>query len=151
MPDEHREQLFGKIAGQYDNDISVSEDLAGITALRKTLLASATGTVLEVGAGTGRNVGAYPAACSFVVLSDNSAPMLEVCARKVRIMKQDKRMAMAQFSSSAIPYAAASFDTVVSTFTYAFRSFFCTRFPIFQNHLFTTQTLLGPGTSGRTH
>jgi ubiquinone/menaquinone biosynthesis C-methylase UbiE len=82
---------------------------------RKTCLAGVTGTVLEVGFGSGHNLPYYPAAVQKVVAVDPS----QESAKLAR-----KRIAAARFPVEYVPLAGeeiaaadASFDSVVSTFT----------------------------------
>ena len=56
----NRTQTFSKIASNYDTQISKDEIILGMNVLRKFLIKNhAHGNVLEVGAGTGRNIGYY--------------------------------------------------------------------------------------------
>jgi methyltransferase OMS1, mitochondrial len=53
----NRTDQFQNVASKYDNEIGRDESVMGINFLRRSLLYfHAKGTVLEVGAGTGRNV-----------------------------------------------------------------------------------------------
>jgi SAM-dependent methyltransferase len=85
----------------------------GMAARRRELLAGARGAVLEIGAGTGLNLRHYPAGLEELVLVEPGEPMAEridlsrapdgVRARVVRAPAED------------LPFAAGTFDTVVST------------------------------------
>jgi ubiquinone/menaquinone biosynthesis C-methylase UbiE len=82
---------------------------------RKQCLAGVTGTVLEVGFGSGHNLPYYPAAVQRVVAVDPSTEGAKLAR---------KRIAAARFPVEYIPLAGeeisaadASFDSVVSTFT----------------------------------
>ena len=74
---------FNALAPKYDSEIERDESTSGILDLRREMVASASGRVLEVGAGTGRNVTFYTDAVSDLIVSDYSEPMLRVAAEKV--------------------------------------------------------------------
>jgi hypothetical protein len=58
VEDPKRSEKFNCVADKYDDQIGRDEVVMGINMLRRSLLYfHARGTVLEVGAGTGRNVG----------------------------------------------------------------------------------------------
>jgi len=52
--------IFDAIASKYDEEINLSESLMLLNVCRSALLKHATGTVLEIGSGTGRNLKYYP-------------------------------------------------------------------------------------------
>jgi methyltransferase OMS1 len=55
-----RNEQYDIVAEKYDDEIGRDESVMGINLLRRSLLYfHAKGTVLEVGAGTGRNIGKY--------------------------------------------------------------------------------------------
>jgi SAM-dependent methyltransferase len=77
---------------------------AGMEDHRRALLASASGRVLEIGAGTGLNLPHYPDGLE-LVLTEPDAPMARRIAAPVVPARAEE-----------LPFADASFDTVVSTF-----------------------------------
>jgi SAM-dependent methyltransferase len=78
----------------------------GLAAIRRDLLAHARGRVLEVGAGTGRNVEHYPSGVD-VVYTEPDPHM----AKRLRARAENVVTATVE----ALPFADDSFDTVVST------------------------------------
>lgn len=100
--------------------------------IRRSTCKRARGRVLEVSAGTGRNIGYYPAeAVSKVVLCDAASQMLAQAAQKLTAAQPQPGQAAeaGQYTDSAgvtyelaaaraeqLPFADASFDTVVDTF-----------------------------------
>jgi methyltransferase OMS1 len=83
ITETQRRLIFDANAAKYDDDIHVHERLSGILGLRETAAGSAHGLVLEVGAGTGRNLPYYPYGAR-VVNMDFSAAMLGVAKDRAR-------------------------------------------------------------------
>ncbi len=105
-------RLFARI---YDRGLAASET-AGLTQHRAALLAQARGRVLELGAGTGLNLGHYNAsAVTELVLTEPEEPMLRRLTP--RAADNDPRASAVRAAAEELPFAAASFDTVVSTLT----------------------------------
>ena len=115
-----RTEQFQCVAHSYDDQIGRDESVMGINLLRRSLLYfHAKGLVLEVGAGTGRNIGYYPSSSvDRVVLMDNSDKMLLEAKRKLQAMgNQSPQFACLQGDSSCLDkFPDQSFDTVVDTF-----------------------------------
>lgn len=85
--------------------------------LRPETVAAAEGRVLEVGFGTGLNLGFYPPAVKHVVGVDPNAPrgLAEVDARVARAPFPVERHALGP--EGGLPFDDASFDCVVTTWT----------------------------------
>jgi ubiquinone/menaquinone biosynthesis C-methylase UbiE len=106
--------------GFYENRVlphivNLSMNTKAISDERRRCLENVTGTVLEVGFGTGLNLPYYPRTVTKVVGVDPS----ETSARLAR-----KRIAASSFpveivglSAEKIPVADASFESIISTFT----------------------------------
>jgi SAM-dependent methyltransferase len=92
----------------YDISLALSER-RGMATRRGELLASARGRVLELGAGTGLNLRHYPDGVDLVV----SEPDPAMRARLER--RAAGRATVVDAGAEALPFADASFDTVVST------------------------------------
>jgi ubiquinone/menaquinone biosynthesis C-methylase UbiE len=103
-----RKSIF---AALYDPMSRSSED-AGLREMRHSLLAEAGGDVLEIGAGTGANLAHYDGVASLVATEPDQA-MLRRLAKKAR--EQTARVEILPAPAEALPFADASFDTVVST------------------------------------
>ncbi|OAI47056.1 ubiquinone biosynthesis methyltransferase UbiE [Planctomycetaceae bacterium SCGC AG-212-F19] len=88
---------------------------AGMTALRRELLASVSGNILEIGFGTGLNLPCYPAPVRKITVIDPNPGMHRLAQRRIRStgIEVDQRI----MGSESLPFADASFDHVVSTFT----------------------------------
>ncbi len=107
--------LYGRLfARLYDRGLAGVE-AAGLAQRRAALLAHAGGAVLELGAGTGLNVAHYPAAVAELVLTEPEPPMLRRLAARAAGRTPPARTLRA--SAEHLPFADASFDTVVSTLT----------------------------------
>lgn len=115
-----RNLQFQRVATTYDDMIGRDEAYMGINWLRRSLLYfHAKGTVLEVGAGTGRNLDYYPSRVNRVVLSDTSDKMLWQAKEKLSNMSAEDRSRFACLEGNAAnlsQFPDSCFDTVVDTF-----------------------------------
>lgn len=114
-----RTDQFQKIADEYDQKIGRDESFMGINLLRRALLYfNANGTVLEVGAGTGRNLPYYPRSVDRVVISDSSDQMLQQAQNKIFNLSESdrRRFAVLQADAANLDLPDNSFDCVVDTF-----------------------------------
>jgi ubiquinone/menaquinone biosynthesis C-methylase UbiE len=80
---------------------------------RHTLLADARGRVVEIGAGTGLNIGHYPDAIAELVLIEPEPAMRRRLAR--RLQRHGRSARIVDAPAERLPLADASVDTVVST------------------------------------
>jgi SAM-dependent methyltransferase len=128
------DKTWGRIfAAGYDRALRASED-GGLRAMRAELLAGASGRVLEIGAGTGANLGLYPDTVGELVLVEPSpfmarqmrdrlggeqaqVPTPPGSARPagVRSAANDPPATIAEVPAEALPFPADSFDTAVAT------------------------------------
>ena len=104
-----RSSLF---ALMYDRMTRKSEE-AGMGAMREELLAGAGGRVLEIGGGTGANPRFYGDEVESLVVTEPEAAMLRRLRRKA--VDAASHAEITQASAEGLPFADASFDTVVST------------------------------------
>jgi SAM-dependent methyltransferase len=88
-------------------------EIAGMRGRRSTLLSSACGRVVEIGAGTGLNVACYPDGIAELVLIEPDSAMRRKLARRLQRYPRDARIVDAP--AERLPLADASVDTVVST------------------------------------
>jgi ubiquinone/menaquinone biosynthesis C-methylase UbiE len=97
----------------YDRALAASEE-AGLREDRRALLAHARGYVLEIGAGTGLNLPLYPReGIDRIILAEPDRHM----ARRIRPRTGDAPapVEIVTASGEALPFADATFDTVVAT------------------------------------
>ena len=116
-----RNHRYQEIANVYDEQIGRDEFFMGINLLRRCMFFfHAKGTVLEVGAGTGRNLSYYPQqSVDRVLLTDVSDQMLLQAREKIRNMTnegQRQRFACLEADAQNLDFPDGYFDTVVDTF-----------------------------------
>jgi ubiquinone/menaquinone biosynthesis C-methylase UbiE len=104
-----RNRMF---AAMYDGQMRRAER-AGLTDMRKTLVAQAAGTVLEIGAGTGANLGHYPLAVTSLTVTEPDVFMLKRLERRAEAEAPTAMVLRAP--AEDLPFEDATFDTVVST------------------------------------
>ncbi len=96
----------------YDRFSKGSEE-AGLAEMRRNLVAGASGDVLEIGGGTGANLCYYGAGVETLTVTEPEQPMLKRLERNAR--KQSSHATVLRAPAEDLPFADASFDTVVST------------------------------------
>jgi ubiquinone/menaquinone biosynthesis C-methylase UbiE len=89
-------------------------DLLGLSRLRRRLLKRASGKVLEVAVGTGKNLQFYPSDCQVIAL-DVSNEMLNVARRRAANLSMAVSFLLGD--AEKLPFPDKSFDTVVSSLT----------------------------------
>jgi len=99
-------------AALYDRFLWLGERL-GMARRRRELLAGARGAVLEIGAGTGLNLRHYPQGLGELVLAEPA----ETMAARIDLgqVPQGVEARLVRAPAEQLPFAAGSFDTVVST------------------------------------
>jgi ubiquinone/menaquinone biosynthesis C-methylase UbiE len=103
------------MAQAYDRFMRESE-VACLGDWRRALLADVDGAVLEVGAGTGRNLEFYPdVAVSRLVLTEPDPHMRGKLRRALRASTFAGRAELRPDPAEALDFDAASFDVVVTT------------------------------------
>jgi len=107
-----------ELAEKYDrfarwyNWLESIPNLVGLSRLRRLLLRRASGKVLEVAVGTGKNLSYYPPDCRIVAL-DLSSGMLKVA--RTHATKLSRHVSFLVADAGALPFPDESFDTVVSS------------------------------------
>ncbi len=103
---------YDRFARWYDLSLAPLE-WAVLGRLRRRLLRRARGRVLEVAAGTGRNLPHYPPEVEELVLVDLSPAMLARARPRARRVGLPVQMEVVD--AQALPFPDGCFDTVVST------------------------------------
>lgn len=103
-----RERVFAAVYAP----LAAAAEKAYLGDLRERVVADAEGTVIEIGAGTGLNLGHYRKA-DRVVLAEPSAPMRRRLRRAVEA--SDTPVTVVDAPAGELPYPDALFDTAVST------------------------------------
>ena len=88
-------------------------EIAGLRRRRSELLSAARGRVVEIGAGTGLNVGHYPDGITDLVLTEPDAGMRRRLETRAR--QHGRPAKIVDAPADRLPLADASVDTVVST------------------------------------
>jgi ubiquinone/menaquinone biosynthesis C-methylase UbiE len=105
--------LWGRIfAAGYDRLMAGTEK-AGLASHRKHLLHDVRGRVLEIGGGTGANLGHYPTDVEEIVIAEPEEPMARRLEAKLSAFAQPARVVRAPGEN--LPFEDASFDVAVST------------------------------------
>src|SRR2546429_9752340 len=105
--------LYGRIfAAFYDRAMAGTEQ-AGLAERRHELLASATGRVIEIGAGTGVNLAHYPEAVTELVLTEPEEPMARRLEAKAGASGLTATVVRAP--AGCLPFSAHSFNTAAAT------------------------------------
>ncbi|KAG7361153.1 methyltransferase type 11 domain containing protein [Nitzschia inconspicua] len=114
----NRTDQFQNVAAKYDDEIGRDESVMGINLLRRSLLYfHAKGTVLEVGAGTGRNIPYYPSSSvDRVLMTDSSDKMLAQARKKIQNIERPKFACRVGDCTTLDEFPDQCFDTVVDTF-----------------------------------
>ncbi len=96
----------------YDRGLKATEE-AGLRAMRAELLAGARGRVVELGAGTGANLGLYPEAVEELVLVEPDPYMTRQLRGKLDGTGPPARIVEAP--AERLPLESGAFDTAVAT------------------------------------
>lgn len=102
-------------AALYD-PLTSGAEAAGLATWRQELLAPLAGTVLEIGAGTGRNLPHYPPAVTRLVLTEPDAAMRSrLCRAMTAVAAPPPEVEVLDAPADRLPLPDASVDAVVST------------------------------------
>ena len=102
------------LARHYDRFTAAMED-AWLDDTRAGLLASASGAVVEVGAGTGKNLPHYPEGVERVVLTEPTAAMRDQLRASVHRSAPAFTTEIVDATADELPVPSSTIDTVVST------------------------------------
>lgn len=110
---------YNNTAREFDNEVNLTERVMGIGLLRKSLAKRASGDVLEVSVGTGRNMEYYDLKkCKSLTMVDQSGEMIEIARQKFRNLcptyKTCTLLTQSAMDHIACP-TSSGFDTIVQT------------------------------------
>jgi ubiquinone/menaquinone biosynthesis C-methylase UbiE len=98
-------------AATYDRMLRGAEE-SGLREMRRELLSGASGRTIDLGAGTGANLGLFPPAVTELVLAEPDPHMLKQLRAKAA---GRARVEVVQASAQALPFEDDSFDTAIFT------------------------------------
>jgi ubiquinone/menaquinone biosynthesis C-methylase UbiE len=101
-----------RFAVMYDKFIAAAEQ-GGLAAHREALLSGAKGRVLEIGGGTGANLGYYGPGVESLTVTEPQPAMFKRLERK--IAAQVRPVTALRAPAEDLPFDDASFDVAVST------------------------------------
>jgi ubiquinone/menaquinone biosynthesis C-methylase UbiE len=104
-------QKYDRFARWYDWFEGIP-DLLGLSRMRRRLLKRASGKVLELAVGTGKNPEFYPEGCRITAV-DLSGEMLNVARKRATKLSMDVSFLLTD--AEALPFSDKCFDTVVSS------------------------------------
>lgn len=105
--------LYGRLfASAYDR-VTAGVERAGLGERRRGLVGQASGRVIEIGAGTGANLGYYSEAVTSLTLTEPDEAMAIRLDR--RCAKQSRPATIVHAPAEALPFTDGSFDTAVCT------------------------------------
>jgi ubiquinone/menaquinone biosynthesis C-methylase UbiE len=96
----------------YDRMLSGTEE-AGLRDIRRQALAKAMGRTIDIGAGTGANLGLYPASVTELVLAEPDPHMVK--RLRPKLADSDAEARVVEAPAAALPFEDSSFDTAVFT------------------------------------
>ncbi len=99
-------------AALYDRGLKATEE-GGLRDTRRAVLAEASGRTIDLGAGTGANIGLFPEAVTEVVYAEPDPHMAKRLREK--LAESGERGEISEASAQSLPYEDSSFDTAVFT------------------------------------
>ncbi|SLM34879.1 S-adenosyl-L-methionine-dependent methyltransferase-like [Lasallia pustulata] len=110
---------YNNTAKEFDDQVNLTEQIMGIGLLRKSLTKRASGDVLEVSVGTGRNMKYYNfKKCKSITMVDQSEEMIEIAKQKFKDLHSRYRT-YTFLTQSALDHitcpTSGGFDTIVQT------------------------------------
>ena len=106
-------QKYNRLARWY-NLLDGLPEVLGVKTLRRRLLRQASGEVLEIAVGTGRNLRHYSRACRITGV-DFSAAMLEIARKEAH--RLDLKVRFLVMDAERLGFSNHAFDTIVSSLT----------------------------------
>lgn len=109
------DQTMGRVfAAAYDRSLKRTEE-CGLRDIRRELLAGASGRTIDIGAGTGANLGLYPDGVTELVLAEPDQHMRKRLDEKLAEPPPGPPASSVAAGAGSLPFPDASFDTAVFT------------------------------------
>ncbi len=105
--------VWGHVFAAIYDRMGAKTEEAGLGAHREALLAHATGDVLEIGGGTGRNLEFYGQGVRTLTITEPEKPMIRRLQRRIQQRTPDAKFLRAV--AEDLPFQDESFDIAVST------------------------------------
>ena len=99
-------------AAMYDRGLKGTED-AGLRETRRDVLQAAQGRTIDLGAGTGANLGLFPDAVSELVMAEPDPHMAKRLREK--LARSSAEVELIEAGAERLPFEDSSFDTAVFT------------------------------------
>jgi ubiquinone/menaquinone biosynthesis C-methylase UbiE len=99
-------------AAIYDRGIKATED-GGLREMRREVLAQASGRTIDLGAGTGANLGLFPPEVTELVFAEPDPHMVKKLQAK--LAESGQRGELVEAPAENLPFEDSSFDTAVFT------------------------------------
>jgi ubiquinone/menaquinone biosynthesis C-methylase UbiE len=96
----------------YDTLLKGTEE-AGLREMRRQTLAEANGRTIDVGAGTGANLGLYPDSVTELILSEPDPHMTK--RLRARLAESGTEAELVEAPAERLPFEDGSFDTAIFT------------------------------------
>ena len=104
------------IFARFYDRLTARTERAGLGEMRRELLASASGRVLELGSGTGHNLQYYTAAVTELVMTEPEPHMArQLRDRVAREPNAVGKLTVMEISAEGLPFDDSGFDVVVAT------------------------------------
>jgi SAM-dependent methyltransferase len=96
----------------YDRALKATEE-NGLRDTRREVLAEASGRTIDIGAGTGANIGLFPESVTELALAEPDPHMAK--RLRERLAKSGERGEIVEAPAQSLPFEDSSFDTAVFT------------------------------------
>jgi ubiquinone/menaquinone biosynthesis C-methylase UbiE len=104
------------IFARFYDRLTAGSERAGLGEMRRELLASASGRVLELGSGTGHNLQYYTDAVTELVMTEPEPNMARQLRERIaREPHAVGKLSVVEISAEGLPFEDLSFDVVVAT------------------------------------
>ncbi|HEY7256710.1 MAG TPA: class I SAM-dependent methyltransferase [Solirubrobacterales bacterium] len=104
---------WGRLFSACYDRLTRGTEEAGLREMRRETLAAASGRTIDVGSGTGANIGLYPEAVTELVFAEPDPHMIKRLRPRVREAGLDAEVVQAP--AERLPFADSTFDTAVYT------------------------------------